>query len=281
MAAVRHRYFFQDPLRVACLCSAASLAFLPDVPPILALLVVFVTQLAPIAMIARAWGPGWSRRWGRRVRESVMASSLALDFARLAACTAVGALLLVRLFNGMEVVRPLGILAAAVCLLPDVRLCRWLLSSDPIEASRQLREGYLVRDPALWGAMVASAAVLLMDPVSLLFVLLSLLILQVNTILVLVDKHLSEVEARRWTGASALLMEREGRRLMLVLAPLILVPVRLYGGDRAALYGAAAVVGAVLLPDALRLAWAALRAAGDLFRMTPAPASTYVVLPKP
>ena len=276
----RHRYVFEDPIRFACLCSAAALVFLPSIPFALTFIVVCVAQFAPVAMLWDAAMPGWSRRWGPRVRESLVATNLSLDFTRLAACAVVGALLLVRHFNGNEVVRPLGILAAGICLLPDLRLCRLLVSGDPAEASRQLRQGWGLRDPVLLGAVLASIVVCLVDPISLLFVLLSLGILQLNTILVVLDKYLPEVETRRFHGPAAWVMEREARRFALCLAPLALVPLRHYGGDPAGRWGAALVVAAVVLPDVARMAGALLSGAGNLFRVTPHPA-TLIVLPKP
>jgi len=109
--------------------------------------IVAVTQLGPIMMAARALDQGWSRRWGSKVHASVFASNLSMDFTSLSACTIVGALLLARHYGSVEVVKPLAILTVAVCFLPDVRLCRFLLSGDPVEASRQLRQGSILRDP--------------------------------------------------------------------------------------------------------------------------------------
>ncbi len=278
----RHRYVIEDPVRFGCLCATGTLLFLPDIPFVLTLLIVLVVQTAPVMMIARAAEPGWSRRYGRYVRESLFASNLSMDFARLSACAVVGALLLVRQFNGPEVVKPLGILAAGLCFLPDARVCRWLLGGDPAEQSRALREGTFLRDPVMFGAILASGAVCLIDRVSLEFLLLSLLFLQFNALLVFFDKYVPEVETRRFRGWKGLLLEREPRRLILCLAPLALVPLRVYFGDRAALTGAGAVGAAVVVPDVLRLLWAAVRGLGNLLRVTPAPAgaSTHVVLPR-
>jgi hypothetical protein len=278
--AHRHRYIIEDPVRFSCLCAAAALVFVPQVPFFLTLLVVLVVQLAPIAMVARTLDRGWSRRWGRHVHESVFASSLSMDFAGLAACTVVGALLLVRHFNGSEVVRPLGMLAAAICFLPDIRLCRWVAAGEPVEASQQLREGYFHRDPVPLGALLATAVLCTIDRTTLNFVLLSLLFLQFNTVLMFLDKYLPEIEVRRSRGVAGLLLEREGRRFTFCLAPLLLVPVRVYLGDNAGWIGAAVIGGAILVPDLLRIAWAGLKAVGGLFRVTPAPPSTLVLLPK-
>jgi len=279
----RHRYIIEDPIRFACLCATAVLFFLPRAPFALTLLVVAVTQLSAVAMAARAMEQGWSSRWGRGVHASVFASSLAMDFVNLAACTLVGALLLVRQFNGPEVLKPLAILAAAVCFLPDVRLCRWLLAGEPAEASEQLRHGYFWRDPVMLGALLTAAMACVLDAVSLRFVMLSLAFLQVNTLLVIVDKYLPEIETSRFGGWKALFLEREGRRLGVCLAPLAIVPLRHFMGDRAAWWAAGLVAAAVLLPDVARLAWAGVRAITNCFRVTPLPhpagPTTFIVMP--
>jgi hypothetical protein len=280
--AARHRTLFEDPVRFACLAATGALVFMPEVPFLLTLFVVAVLQMAPVAMVAGAAAPGWSRRWGRPAREGVAVSGLATDFANLSACTVAGGLLLVRHFNGVEVVRPLGILAAGICLLPDIRLCRWLLSGDPAERSRQLREGWCFRDPAALGALLAAAVACLLDPVSLFFAMLSMAFLQTNTLLVFVDKHLSEIEPRRFPGWKGLFLEREGRRLASCLGALALVPLRAGLGDRAAFYGAAVLAAFIVVPDLVRAAWRGLKALGGLLRLTPVPVSpaTIVVLPR-
>jgi hypothetical protein len=145
----------QGTASFGCLCAAAALLFVSDIPVWMTLAVVAVTQLAPIMMAARGLEQGWSRRWGMRVHPTVYASNLAMDFTNLAACTIVGALLLVRHFNGVDTVKPLAILTVAICFLPDIRLCRWLLASDPVESSRQLRHGSSLRDPVMLGALLS------------------------------------------------------------------------------------------------------------------------------
>ena len=64
---LRHRYIIEDPVRFGVLLSIASLLFMPDVPFVLTLLVVAVSQLAPVMMAARTMDEGWSRRWGPKV----------------------------------------------------------------------------------------------------------------------------------------------------------------------------------------------------------------------
>jgi len=276
----RHRYIIEDPARFGCLVAAAGLLFVQDVPFWMTLAVVGVTQLAPILMAARALEQGWSRRWGSKVHGSVFASNLAMDFTNLSACTIIGALLLARHFNSVDVVKPLAILAVAVCFLPDVRLCRWLLSGDPVEASRQLRSGPVLRDPVMLASLLATAVVCALDRLSLQYFLLSLIFLQFNGMLVLADKYLPEIEGRFRSGWKALLLEREARRLWLTFAPLALMPLRLAFGDAVSWCIAAGIATVIALPDLYRLALNLVSAVGNLFKVTPTPPATYIVLPK-
>lgn len=276
----RHRTIIEDPARFGCLCAAAALLFVADIPTWLTLAVVGVTQLAPIMMAARALEDGWSRRFGMRVHPTVYASNLAMDYNNLAACTVAGALLLVRHFDGIDTVKPLAILTVALCFLPDIRLCRWLLASDPVESSRQLRQGSILRDPVMLGAMLATGVVMVLDHGSLRYVLYSLLFMQFNAVLVLVDKYLPEIESRTRTGWKSLLLEREGRRLWLTLAPLALVPLRLLAGDAVAGWTAGALLTVIVLPDLYRLMSSMVTGVANLFRVTPAARATYIVLPK-
>ena len=276
----RHRTIIEDPARFGCLCAAAALLFVADIPFWMTLAVVGITQLAPIMMAARALEQGWSRRWGPRVHPTVYASNLAMDFTNLTACTVVGALLLVRHYNGIETVRPLAILTVAICFLPDIRLCRWLLSSDPVESSQQLRHGSILRDPVMLGALLATGVVIVLDRGSLEFILYSLIFLQFNGLLVLVDKYLPEIESRTRSGWKALLLEREGRRLWLTLAPLALVPLRLAFGERSSWVAAAGIVVVIATPDLYRMSAGLLTGVANLFRVTPSTPATYIVLPK-
>lgn len=277
LRGIRHRYVIQDPARFACLCAAATLVLAPHVPPVLVFLAAAATQLTAIMTAWRGSRPGWSMEWGRPVQPSVLASSLALDAASLSASVVVGALLLVRMFNGAEPVLPLGILAAAVCFLPDARPCRWMLAGDPVLASRQLRDGWCFRDPVNWGAALTAAVVCAIDPETLFFVAVSLAAFHVNALLVLLDKHLGELEGG-WRG---LLLDRRGRRFLIGVAPFLLVPARILGGDATALYGTAAIYAAIVLPDVLRVTLAAVRWLAGLFGMSaPATPATYVVLPR-
>lgn len=277
----RHRYILSDPVRFGCLLSIGALLFMPEVPFVLTLLVVAVSQLAPVMMAARTMDEGWSRRWGPKVHGAVFASSLAMDFTNLAACSVSGAMLLVRHFNGVEVLRPLAILGAAICFLPDVRLCRLLLAGEPVEATKQLQAGTFLRDPVLLGSMLTSAVVCLLDATSLYFIMISLGFLQLNALLVFVDKYLPEIEVRRWRGLAAVLLEREARRFWLCLAPLGLVPLRVFAGDRPAFLAAAGLASVILVPGLFQLLLAGCRKVGAMFRVTPPPPpQTYVVLPR-
>jgi len=278
---VRPRSLFTDPVRLGCLASIGVLLFTPEVPFWLTLAVITVLQLAPILMAARAMGEGWSRRWGPKVHGAVFASSLSIDFTQIAACAVTGAMLLVRHFNGVEVLRPLSILGAAICFLPEARLCRSLLSGEPVEATRQLRTATFLRDPALLAALLSSVVICLLDRTSLWFLMISLGFLQFNAILVFLDKHLPEIEMGRSRGWAGLVLEREGRRFLLLVASLALVPLRVLGGDRPAWLGAAGIAAVIVLPGLYQLMVTGARKVGEMFRVTPPPPpQTFVVLPK-
>ena len=276
MRDLRHRYVIEDPARFACLCAAAALLFMPHVPPILVLAAAAATQLTAVMAAVRGSRPGWSYASGRPVQHAVLASSLAMDAATLSASAVVGALLLVRMFNGVESVAPLGVLAAAVCFLPDARPCRWLLAGDPVSASRQLRDGWSFRDPVSWGAALSAVAVCAIDAPSLFYLCVSLAAFHANALLVVVDKYLSEIG----DGLKDLVLDRRGRRFLIALAPFALVPLRYFGGDRAGVLGACAIGAAIVLPDVFRLTVLLCRWLGGMFRMTPAQPATYVVLPR-
>lgn len=273
---LRHRYLFQDPARFACLCAAATLLFAPQVPPVLVFAAAAATQLTAVMAAWRGSRPGWSFEGGRPVQQAVLASSLAMDAASLSGSVIVGALLLVRLFNGVESVVPLGVLAAAVCFLPDARPCRWLLAGDPVAASRQLRDGWCFRDPVYWGAAISAVVVCGIDAPTLFYVAVSLAAFHVNGVLVLIDKQLTELEGG-WRG---LLIDRRGRRFLIGMAPFALVVLRYFAGDRAAVVGAGAIGAAIVLPDLFRLVMLAFRWMAGLFHVTPPTPSTYVVLPR-
>ncbi len=129
------------------------------------------------------------------------------------------------------------------------------------------------------GSMLATGVVMVLDHGSLRYVLYSLIFMQFNALLVLVDKYLPEIEDRARTGWKAFWLEREGRRLWLTLAPLLLVPLRLAAGDTVAGWGAGAILTAIVLPDLYRLTSGLVTGVMNLFKVTPARA-TYIVLPK-
>ncbi|HYF00513.1 MAG TPA: hypothetical protein VEJ18_16455, partial [Planctomycetota bacterium] len=274
--SLRHRFIIEDPGRFACLCAIAALTFMPRVPFSLTLLATAVTQLVAVAIVWRGQRPGWSLEGGRRVKETVFASSLAMDLSALSASTIVGALLLARLFENTDSVVPLGVLGVAVCFLPDVRLCRILMAGDPVTASAQLRDGWQFRDPSAWGAMLTGAAACLVDAGSLHLAALSLLILHASSILVILDKYIPEV-----LGAEGLwrrmATSRDGRRLLLALAAVALVPIRELAGDPWAWRVLATMAALVVAADLWRLAGLGLRWVTGLFRVTPSH-NTYVVL---
>lgn len=279
---VRHRSILTDPARLACLAAVAALYFVPDLPFGATLAVVAALQLGPIFMAARGMSEGWSRRWGSRVHGAILTASLCRDFTIVAAGSVAGAMLLVRHFNGAELIGPLAILGTAILFLPDARICRLLLAGDPVEATRQLRSGSLLRDPALLATLAASAVVCLLDRGSLRFLMVSMAFLQFNGLLVFVDKHLSEIETGARGGWLGLILGREGRRFLLMLSPFALVPVRVFLGDRAGWIAAMSTGSIILVPALFQgLLWT-LRRISDQFRVTPAaPApQTYVVLPK-
>jgi hypothetical protein len=130
------------------------------------------------------------------------------------------------------------------------------------------------------GSMLATGVVMVLDRESLRYVLCSMLFMQFNALLVLVDKYLPEIESRTRTGWKSFLLEREGRRLWLMLAPLALVPLRLAAGDHVAGWTAGALLTAILAPDLYRLMLATVTGVSNLFKVTPAVRATYIVLPK-
>jgi hypothetical protein len=280
MRSIARRALVEDPARFACLCSALTLWLMPQIPFVMTLLVILSLQAGAIGMALRAARPGWSWTPGRRLHPLAYVNSLAPDYATLAAGAVTGALLLVRIFNGPGPVLPMALLAVGVCLLPEIRLCRLSLSRDPAAAARQLREGAFFRDPVVVGALLAAGGILALDPESLTFMLVSLALFQSVPLLMFLDQSIPEIEAGERSQAAGLLLSRDGRRILLPLAALLLAPLRLGMGDRVAWVGAAALLLAASLPDLARLGTAALRPVAGFFRVTPAAPATYIVLPK-
>ncbi len=270
----RHRYLWEDPVRFGCLAAALMLEFLPILPFAGTVFILAIVQLSAVAMVSRFMTVGWSYQWGKRLHPTLLAAGMCLDWSNLCACTLVGAMLLIRHFNGPEALLPLGLLTVAVCLLPDARICRWLLASEPGAQSDHLRTGYFWRDPVKLGAMLSCAVVCWLDPGTLHYVLLSLVFLQFNSLLVFFDKYASEIEVTRPRGLESLVMEREGRRLLVCLTPLLLVPIRHYAGDPTAWLISATIAGLIVVPDLLRFALSLLISAWTwLFRSRPHPST--------
>jgi hypothetical protein len=252
------RYFFGDPIRLGAMACAVALMAFDTIPFWLAVAAIAISQANGISMIVGILGRGWSNRWGRRGREAVFASTLAADWTNTSVCTLVGAMLLLRYFGGpAQMVLALGLLALGIGLLPDVRICRALLSTDLNVASRTLSEGYFFRDPVKIGGLIALLILCTLDVNSLTFIFLSMALLQLNSVVILLDKYLTEIEGGGTAvgfrnTALRLLLARDGQRLMIMAVPFLFVPLRLVVGPAEARWIAAAVAGLIIIPDLLR-----------------------------
>ncbi len=255
---VRSPYFFQDPIRASGLACALLLMFVKDVPFTLTLFAIGISQVNSIAMVLEIMGAGWTSRWGKRMRTTILTNTLAIDWANTSVCTLVGAMLLIRFFGPPELVMALGCLTLAIGLLPDIRFCRIILPADPLEASRQLERGYFFRDPIKIGALCAMAVICCIDRTSLAFIFISMVLLQLNAILVLIDKYLSEIEVNRqlsWVPSRTLrmLLVRDGHRVLLALLPMAMVPLRLATEDPVARWAAVVLASVMIVPDVVRM----------------------------
>jgi hypothetical protein len=253
-------YFWQDPIRISAMVCAGLLMYLDEIPWTLGLFAIGISQTNAIAMIIDIMGRGWSLKWGARTRSSVFTSCLALDWVNVSVCTLVGAMLLMRLFGPPALVVAVGWLTLAIALVPDIRVCRLMLPEDARRANQILSEGYFFRDPVKLGALAAMTVVCVLDRTSLAFVFVSMVMLQLNSLLIMVDKYLSEIEITRREArvpfrAVRLLANRDGQRLLLVLLPLAFVPLRLGTPDQACRYVAAAVAALIIVPDVCRMLW--------------------------
>jgi len=253
------RYFYQDPIRIAAMTCAVLLMTMPVTPLWLTAAAVTISQFNGVAMIVGIIGQGWSLRMGRRSRPALLTGAMAADWTNTSVCTLVGAMLLLRFFGPPELVLALGLLALGIGILPDVRLCRLILPTDPRAASGQLARGYFFRDPVKIGGLVALLILCTLDRVSLTFIFLSMALLQVNSALLLVDKYLHEVRAEHTaiffrSRAIRLFLARDGQRLLLVLLPFAFVPFRLAFDESAARAFAGIIAGFIVIPDLLRLA---------------------------
>lgn len=254
----RPPYFFQDPIRGSAVLCTVLLMAVKSVPFPLLVFAVGLSQVNSLAMILDIAGRGWTNRWGRRARASVLAHTLALDWTNTSVCTLTGAMLLLKLFGPPSLVIVIGCLALAIALLPDVRVSRMMLPADMRQASRLLETGWFFRDPIKLGALCAMTIVCLLDRTSLAYVLISMGLLQLNAILLLVDKYIGEVEVEprhQWIRSQTLRIAfaRDGQRLMLMLLPIGLMPLRLLAGDEAARWACGAIAAIIVLPDVLRL----------------------------
>jgi hypothetical protein len=251
------RYFFVDPIRIFAMTCAVALMVVDTVPLWLSVAAIAISQANGIAMIVGIIGRGWSLRWGRRGREAVLASSLASDWTNTSVCTLVGAMLLLRYFGPPEMVLALGLLALGIGLLPDVRFCRALLSTDLATASRTLSEGYFWRDPVKLGGLIALLILCTLDRVSLTFIFMSMALLQVNSVVILLDKYLAELEGGGTrvgfrNPAIRMFFARDGQRLMIMMLPFFFVPFRLAVDAPEARWTAGAVGALIVIPDLLR-----------------------------
>lgn len=272
-----HRYLWEDPIRFGCVACALLLLFLPILPFFVTFLILLVVQMSAVALVSRFSLPGWSWQWGKRLHSGILATSMCMDWTNVCACTIVGAMLFLRHFGDPQMLRPLGILVVAVCLLPDARLCRWLLASDPARRSDHLREGYFWRDPVKLGAMLSCAVVCWIDRATLYFLMMSAVLLQFNSLLIIVDKYVREIEVTRPRGLESLLYEAEGRRLLICLSPLALLPARYWMGDRTAVVLAVTLAGLLVIPDLIRFSMCLVAKMWEwVWRPRPRPVTTVI-----
>lgn len=253
-AVAQQGYFFEDPIRFLCIVSAVLLMFLPAVPFWLIFLAVGVSQFNSIVMVARVFSRGriqgppggaHGRYW--------TVQHLGTESFTLSACTLLGGLLLLRLFGPPEPAMALGALTIALALVPDIRVCRWMMPRDPFRANRALERGPFLRDPVKLGAILSAFILCMLDPDSVVYVLLSMLLLQSNALLVLIDKYAACVEWRR--EGHRVPLTRDSWRVVLSVLPLGVLPLRALAGEEAGWYGAGAVAGLIVLPDLARLAY--------------------------
>ena len=252
------RYFFTDPVRLIAMACAIALMVMDRIPLWLTVATIAISQANGIAMIAGIIGGGWTARHGRRGREAVFATTMASDWTNTSVCTLVGAMLLLRHFGPPEIVLALGLLALGIGLLPDVRFCRVMLSNDPVAASRALSDGYFFRDPVKLGGLIALLILCTLNERSLAFIFLSMALLQLNSVLILVDKYLTEVEAGGTSvgfrsPALRFFLARDGQRVLIMLLPFLFVPFRLAVSPVEARWTAGAVAALIILPDLFRV----------------------------
>ncbi len=253
---IRSPYFFQDPIRIAAMACAIGLMYVREVPFLLTVAAIGVSQFNGVMMLIGIIGEGWSSKHGRKIRSSMFTSCLATDWVNTSVCTLVGAMFLMRLFGPPVLVSALGWLTLAIGLLPDIRFCRVILPQDAKQANSMLTAGWFFRDPVKLGALAAMGVVCFLDRTSLAFIFVSMILLQINSLLIMVDKYLGEVEAQSAQRVPFRMMrfffDRDGQRLLLTLVPLGLVPLRLGTADTVTQYTAAAIAALIVLPDVFR-----------------------------
>lgn len=255
---VRSPYFFQDPIRISAMVCAALLMWVREVPFALGLFAVGISQVNGIAMIIDILGRGWSMRGGDRARSTVFTSRLTVDWVNVSICTLVGAMLLMRMFGNPHLVQALGWLTLAIAVTPDVRVCRMVLPEDAMRANRLLTDGYFFRDPVKLGALAAITVISFLGKPELAFIFISMVMLQFNSLLILVDKYLTEIEVssrgpRPAFRAIQLLINRDGQRLLLALLPLAFVPLRLGAPEKVAQYATGGLAALIVVPDVVRI----------------------------
>lgn len=270
------RYFFVDPIRIAAMTCAVFLMFVSAVPLWLTVAAIAVSQANGIAMIVGIIGRGWSLQWGRRGRAAVMASTLAADWTNTSVCTLVGAMLLLRMYGPPEMVLALGLLALGIGLLPDVRICRALLSTDLAAASRTLSEGVFFRDPVKLGGLIALLILCTLDHISLTFIFLSMALLQLNSVMIIMDKYVTELDGGGTAvgfrnPALRMLLARDGQRILIMMLPFFFVPFRLAVGPVEARWTAGIVAALIVIPGLLRAPGREIRAKSHLVTATTDP----------
>lgn len=267
-------YFYEDPIRFFTIVVAVLLMTVPAVPIWLVMAAVAVSQFNGLAMIVRVFRRGRIVHppGGARGRTWVV-QHLGAESSTLSSCTLLGGLLLLRLFGPPEPVVALGTLTIALALLPDIRVCKWVMPDDPFRANLRLERGTFLRDPVKLGAILSAFVLCMLDPDSVVFVLLSMALLQFNALVMMVDKYAAFVD---WTGAERrgaarwiAPLTRDAWRVLLSILPLAILPLRAFAGDDAGWAGAGALLGFIVLPDLLRLL-------GLLFRLAFAETSAEV-----
>lgn len=246
----------EDPIRMGCIVCAVLLTFFSaDPPPLLVLFTIAVSQFNGVAMLLRVFrrGKGFFPPPGSRGRTWTV-RHLGSESLTLTACTLLGGLLLLRLFGPPEPVKALGMLTIAMALMPDIRLCRVILPSERGRANRLLQTGSFLHDPVKLATILTCVVFCLLDTDSLMFVVVSMVLLQFNAMMILLEKYSSYVRWRRSERGWREPLTRDAWRLVLSLLPVLIVPLRAFAGTDAGTAAATVIVGLILVPDLIRLA---------------------------